>query len=146
MLDFNGIDGGYFVSCMKKQLKPKASLQSEFTSQGLLFKMAKPVEIEKERRVDVPQTGIQITNKELFLLLLLIQEKSNALFKRSTGMKCSYANGILRLLVVLLEQNKDDALLEDLGWKWNDESNRFMFLTKPKRVGREVYKIPCYLH
>jgi len=140
LLDFNEIDSGYFVSCIKRQLRQKVSQRSEFISQDLPFKIAKPVEIKKEICVNVSQTGIQITNKELFLLLLLIQEKSNALFKRSVGIKRSYANGIFRLLVVLLEKNKDDELLECLGWKWNEESNMFMFLTKSKRVGRGAYK------
>ena len=140
LLDFNEIDSGYFVSCIKRQLRQKVSQRSEFICKDLPFKIAKPVEIKKEIRVNVSQTGIQITNKELFLLFLLIQEKSNALFKRSTGIKRSYVNGIFWLLVVLLEKNEDDELLEYLGWKWDVENNRFTFLRKSKRTGREMYK------
>lgn len=140
IINFNEIDGGYFLSCLKKQLRQKVSQQSEFVNQGLAYKIAKPIEIQKEMCVNVLQTGIQITNKELFLLLILIQEKSNALFKRSTGIKRSYANGILRLLVVLLEKEKDDELLESLGWKWDEKSSKFIFMKKEKRTGREVYK------
>lgn len=140
LIGFNEIDGGYFLSCLKKQLRQKVSQRSEFINQGLAYKIAKPVEIQKVMCVNVLQTGIQITNKELFLLLLLIQEKSNALFKRSTGIKRSYANGIFRLLVVLLEKKQDDELLEYLGWKWDEKSRKFNFLKKEKRIGREVYK------
>ena len=140
LLDFNRKDSGYFVSCLKRQLRQKVSLQSEFKSQDLTFKIAKPVEIKTKMSVSVLQTGIQITNRELFLLLMLIQEKSNALFKRSTGVKRPYANGIFRLLVILLELNKEDELLENLGWKWDAESGMFNFLSKSKRVGREAYK------
>ena len=93
LLEFNRKDSGYFVRCLKRQLRQKVSQRSEFQSQDLPFKIAKPVEIKREMSVRVLQTGIQITNKELFLLLLLIQEKSNALFKRSTGVKRSYEIG-----------------------------------------------------
>lgn len=129
------------MRCLKRQLRQKVSQRSEFQSQDLPFKIAKPVEIKREMSVRVLQTGIQITNKELFLLLLLIQEKSNALFKRSTGVKRSYANGIFRLLIILLEKNEDDELLEELGWKWDAKKEMFDFLSqKEKRVGRDVYK------
>ena len=74
LLDFNRKDSGYFVSCLKRQLRQKVSLQSEFKSQDLTFKIAKPVEIKTKMSVSVLQTGIQITNRELFLLLMLIQE------------------------------------------------------------------------
>ena len=141
LLEFNRKDSGYFVRCLKRQLRQKVSQRSEFQSQDLPFKIAKPVEIKREMSVRVLQTGIQITNKELFLLLLLIQEKSNALFKRSTGVKRSYANGIFRLLIILLEKNEDDELLEELGWKWDAKKEMFDFLSqKEKRVGRDVYK------
>ena len=37
-------------------------------------------------------------------------------------------------------KNEDDELLEYLGWKWDVENNRFTFLRKSKRTGREMYK------
>lgn len=140
LMRFNEMDKGYFLGCLKRQLRQKVSKRSEFVSQGLSYKMAQPIELSNEMSINVLQTGIQITNKELFLLLLLIQEKSNALFKRSTGIKRSYANGIFRLLIVLLEQKREDKLLGDLGWKWDELRSQFFFNQKQNRIGREVYK------
>ena len=133
-------DKEYFVNCIKKQLRQKASEKGFFLSQGLSYKVMRPVEMKEEAFIDVPQTGIQITSKELFLLIVLIQEKSNALFKRSTGTKRLYVNGICRLLIILLENEKDDLLLESMGWYWNDEILEFEYIPKDNRKGREKFK------
>lgn len=133
-------DKEYFLNCLKKQLKQKASEKGEFYNQGLSYKVMRPIEMKKEAFIDIPQTGIQITSKELFLLIILIQEKSNALFKRSTGNKRLYVNGILRLLIVLLEREQDDTLLKSLGWSWNAKEYEFQYVSKDNRKGREIFK------
>ena len=76
----------------------------------------------------------------MFLLIILIQEKSNALFKRSTGNKRLYVNGILRLLIVLLEGEQEDTLLKSLGWSWNAKEYEFQYVSKDNRKGREIFK------
>lgn len=129
-----------FLKCLKKQLKQRVSIKGEFVNNGLSYKMTRPIELREEVFIDIPKTGIQITNKELFLLIVLIQEKSNALFKRSTGTKRLYVNGILRLLVILLENERDDILLTSLGWRWNNKQVEFEFVSKNDRKGREKFK------
>lgn len=57
----------------KKQLKQKEN--GEFYNQGLSYKMKKPVYIEDLLEIAVPQTGFSITNRELLILIVLIQEK-----------------------------------------------------------------------
>lgn len=140
LYQMNNLDGGYFLNCLKKQLKQKRNVQVDFVNHGISYRMTKPVEIIKKAYIDIPQTGIQITNKELFLLILLIQEKSNALFRRSTGVKRTYANGIIRLLIVLLESRKNDSLLNELGWNWNNLQQKYEFVFKEERSGRIAFK------
>ena len=133
-------DKEYFLSCLKKQLKQRAVEKGEFINQELSFKIMRPIDMKKDTFIDIPQTGIRITSKELFLLLVLIQEKSNALFKRSTGSKRLYVNGIFRLLIILLESDKGDPLLESLGWSWDVNKKRFTYSSKDDRKGREKFK------
>ena len=133
-------DKEYFLNCMKKQLKQRVSVVGQFYNHGLSYKLMKPVEIKKEAFIDIPQTGIQITSKELFLLIIFIQEKSNALFKRSTGIRRQYVNGIIRMLIVLLESEKEDLLLKSLGWNWNNKTNEFDYASQDKKKGREYFK------
>ncbi len=134
------VDRGYILGCLRKQLNQKKSLTTEFYSSGLPYKMMRPIDMWKIYYVDIPQTGIQVSNKELFILVLFIQEKSNALFRRSTGTRRSYVNGILRLLVVLLEGKEEDILLNKLGWEWDLARSKYVFVSKEKRVGRESFK------
>ena len=127
----------YFKECLKKQLKQKEN--GDFYNQGLSYKMKKPVYIEDLLEIAVPQTGFSITNRELLILIVLIQEKSNALFRRSTAQKRVYVNGIIRLLIILLEE-KDSLLLQQLGWNWDNRTQRFIYHAKELRKGRETYK------
>lgn len=129
-----------FVNSMKKQLRQRTTIYLEILNHGLTYKMMHPVALDREFTIDVPQTGIQITNRELFLLMILIQTKSNELFRRSTGKKRLYVNGIFRMLVVLLEYQSEDTLLESLGWSWDEKLKRYVFVSKDSRRGREKFK------
>lgn len=129
-----------FVNVMKKQLRQRSAAHLEFINHGLTYKMMQPVGFGREFTIAVPQNGIQITNRELFLLLILIQSKSNELFRRSTGKKRSYVNGILRMLIILLECQNEDTLLGSLGWRWEDKMQRYVFISKDSRKGREKFK------
>lgn len=135
--DMDGPDRLYFIECLKRQLRQRDN--GAFYYQGLAYKMKNPVIVQKLADVNIPQTGFAIMNRDLFLLIIMIQEKSNALFRRSTVQKRTYVNGIIRLLIVLLEE-KDNSLLQQLGWKWNSVTRRFTLETKESRKGRDIYK------
>ena len=73
--EINKKDNGYFVDRLRKQLNQKQSIRSEFICRELIYKIASPVDISLEIKVNVPQSGIQISNKELLLLILFILSK-----------------------------------------------------------------------
>lgn len=138
--EINKKDNGYFVDRLRKQLNQKQSIRSEFICRELIYKIASPVDISLEIKVNVPQSGIQISNKELLLLILFIQEKSSSLFRRSTGIKKKFVNGILRLYLILFNDIKDDELLTSLGWKWDEQTKKYFFHRNEEGKGREKYK------
>lgn len=133
-------DGDVILGALKRQLKVPRREKGEFRYKGIGYIMPKPVALEKEGQILLPDSGMQIKYSELFLLILLIQAKSNALFQRSTGVKRRYVNGILRMLVLLQELQEEDDLLQELGWKWNEECGRYMFMRFEQRTGRMKYK------
>jgi hypothetical protein len=98
------------------------------------------IELKANGEVAIPESGMKLTYSEIFVLINLIQEKSNALFMRSTTRKKKYQNGILRLLIVLCKMEKNILLLQELGWNWNEPQGRFEYLPKEKIKTRAKYK------
>ena len=76
------------------------------------------------------------------MLLNLIQEKSIALFLRG-GQNKKYADGILRLFVVLLSKHEEIPLLTGLGWRYDAGSDQFLF--QPPGAENERNKRKYYL-
>lgn len=87
--------------------------------------------------VDVFDSGIRITTKELILLIYLIQDKSNYFEGLSEEKK--YINGLIRLLNALLRCNESNMVLETLGWVFNTEIGKFE-LQKEQLVGERNKK------
>lgn len=87
--------------------------------------------------IDVFDSDIKISLKELLLLIYLIQDKSNYFENLSKEKK--YMNGLIRLLNVLLRCNAPNTVLETLGWIFNMETKRFD-LRKEKLVGERNKK------
>lgn len=129
-----------FVKVLKKQLIQRKKERSSFSCDGMKFYITKPVDCVIEERLKVPNTGMKITVKELFILLMLIQEKSNCMFERSSAVRKKYVNGIIRLLIVLLEEEAEDSLLADLGWKWDSDDKRYQYESIFKKKGRAALK------
>ena len=87
--------------------------------------------------VDVFDSDIKITFKELLLLIYLIQDKSN--YFEGLSKEKKYFNGLIRLLKVLLKCNTSNTVLETLGWVFNMETGKFD-LRKEKLVGERNRK------
>lgn len=90
-----------------------------------------------EDNIDICDSAITISVKELFLLIYLIQDKSN--FFESLSTEKRYINGLIRLLSVLLRCNAPVTALETLGWVFNVNEGKFE-LRKEKLVGERNKK------
>jgi hypothetical protein len=74
----------------------------------------------------LPESNLEISYEYLFLLISLIQDKSNYLWVLSSEDNRKYVDGILRLFVCLLS-SKDNKVLEKLGWFYDATANGYIF-------------------
>lgn len=91
----------------------------------------------QEDSIEVFDSDVTITVKELILLVYLIQDKSNYLEGLSKDKK--YMNGLVRLLSTLLKCNTSNPVLEALGWIFNTDTGKFD-IQKEKLVGKRNKK------
>ena len=92
------------------------------------YEMKKSVRLNRNEMIEVEDGSVQIDYKTLFILINLIQEKSNSLFERSKK-NISYKNGIIRLLITLIQIEKNNPILEEKGWVY-DETEKKLSITK----------------
>ena len=78
-----------------------------------------------------------MNEKELILLIYLIQDKSN--YFEGLSKEKKYINGLIRLLNALLRCNKQNDVLQTLGWEFNVEIGKYE-LRKEKLVGERNKK------
>jgi hypothetical protein len=74
-------------------------------------------------------SNIEIEYKYLFLLIALIQDKSNYLWMLSNQANKKYKNGILRLYTCLIS-TKENKLLEKLGWGFDLRKDKYYFMSE----------------
>lgn len=127
-----------------KKAEAKMLNQEKFVYRNLEYEIRKTVSLKRNAAVEIPNIAFSIPYCELFMLLNLIQEKSNALFSRKKESKC-YMDGILRLLIVLLTLKKDDACLLELGWRFDASLDQFVFAEIPDEQKTERGKRKYYL-
>lgn len=108
-----------------------------FKYQSQDFKVHKISDAIPNGIIPIRDAEINISYEELFLLIYLIQDKSNYFESLSTEKR--YINGLVRLLKVLLECNSDNIHLATLGWKFSNVENKFL-LQKEKIVGERNKK------
>lgn len=95
---------------------------------------------EYSSEIEAPDGAAKISYIELFLLITLIQEKSNALFNRGSGNNEQYLNGLARLLYCLLKLDKDHEYLSNLGWYYSEEKELFeLYRDKSQEEKRKYY-------
>lgn len=87
--------------------------------------------------IDIFNSEIHISIKELILLIYLIQDKSN--YFESLSEEKQYYDGLIRLLIVLLQCKESNTILEALGWFFDYTRKKFQ-LKEEKLVGRRNKK------
>lgn len=87
--------------------------------------------------IEIFDSDIKITVKELILLIYLIQDKSN--YFEGLSREKKYVSGLIRLLITLLRCNETNMVLETLGWIFNTETGKYD-LRKEKLVGERNKK------
>ena len=86
-----------------------------FSYEGVNYFVHQLPKIDENTKIGVLDSDVEITLEELFLLIYLIQDKSNYLI--SLGKKTEYINGIIRMLKTLLKcNNKNDVLRQSGGF------------------------------
>lgn len=99
-----------------------------FTYKGRSYSMMKPVHVnDDECKYVLPDSGIEIPGAYLFVIIALIQTKSNALFNRSSDNNKRLMNGFLRMLICLLKANQDYPALRKRGWRLKPDGKEFVF-------------------
>lgn len=109
-----------FLNLIKRQMNMSTRLTQEVWYKNLYYSIHKIVRIKKDGCVISPESGVSITYSQLFLLINLIQAKSNALFEKSTQQNRKYKNGILRLFTALLSTTSNNDILKSIGWVYKD--------------------------
>lgn len=119
-------DDDFVIKSLKKQLSRRTKHKDTFSYKGVNYELSPIILPPTNGLVMLPGASKEIDYEHLFVLLSLIQEKSNAFFRRSKkSTDKKYKNGIIRLLIVLLSQQHDIPLLNELGWFW--ASDCFVF-------------------
>ena len=155
LLEISRREGTQFVvNALKKQLRLKIRRspdpkkkeewlhQQEFEYRGIRYHIRETVDPGRCGEIEIPDMDFKISYRKLLVLINLIQEKSNALFLRGRQNK-KYADGILRLFVVLLSKHEEIPLLTGLGWRYDAGSDQFLF--QPPGAENERNKRKYYL-
>lgn len=99
--------------------------EDKFEYNGKKYTIPKSPSFKEKYNVNIPNSNINISCTEFFILIFLIQEKSNYLWSISEK-EVTFNNGVVYLMVVLLNYKDNDKLLNDLGWYYSDKENKYM--------------------
>ena len=99
-----------------------------FSYEGVNYFVHQLPKIDENTKIGVLDSDVEITLEELFLLIYLIQDKSNYLI--SLGKKTEYINGIIRMLKTLLKCNNKNDVLETIGWLFDHEKCYYILNSK----------------
>lgn len=128
MSDMEGKE--YVSNLLKKQLMEieKESFYYEDTE----YEIRKCVIPDRDGKIAIFDGSQKISYEMLFILINIIQEKSSAMFSKSNGNE-KYIDGIIRLLVALIECSGTHTVLNEKGWLWNFEDKCYVFSKEKKR-------------
>ena len=115
---------GYVNSLLQKQIDSAEKGQLRY--EDIDYEMKKSVIPDRNEKIVVKDGSEQVDYKTLFILLNLIQEKSNSLFGSSEENK-DYKNGIIRLLITLIDVEKNNQILKEKGWVYYEEEKKFKY-------------------
>ena len=115
----------YVVDLLQKQID--IDEKSEFIYENITYSIKKTIIPERNGLIRVEDGSCDVDYKQLFVLLNLVQQKSNSMFENSPGNE-HYKNGILRLLMTLVEAEKDHEILKAKGWFYDKDREIFKYI------------------
>jgi len=115
----------------------RSKKEVDFIYRGQKYSVHKLPDNIPNDSVEVMDSDISISIKELILLIYLIQDKSN--YFEGLSKEKKYTNGLIRLLNALLKCNNANSFLETLGWVFDANLGRYV-LQKEKLVGERNRK------
>lgn len=126
----------------KKDLNVKNKVivynQERFRYRDIEYYITKCVELKRSGNVTLDNSSIEISYEQLFTLINLIQQKSNALFYRGKENR-KYGNGLIRFLIVLLSNAENIPILNKIGWKYDNSKHLYIY-SKPKRDSKRNHQ------
>lgn len=99
--------------------------KEKFICKNKEYEFPKSSFIENQYKIRIPNSNLEISYTELLLLIFLIQEKSNYLCSISEDMYI-YKNGIINMMITLLNCRKKTTCLRELGWNYSPDKNRYI--------------------
>lgn len=100
--------------------------KGKFIYKKIEYETKKSITVSRNGSVEVFDGSKKVDYQKLFILITLVQEKSNALFARGDNNQ-DYINGIIRLLIALIVSSKGHDILENKGWYYDQEKEKFYY-------------------
>lgn len=100
--------------------------KGKFIYKKIEYEIKKSITPSRKGSVEVFDGSKKVDYQKLFILITLVQEKSNALFARGDNNQ-DYMNGIIRLLIVLIISSGDHDILKKKGWYYDQEKEKFYY-------------------
>ncbi|MDD7268064.1 MAG: hypothetical protein PUH12_07955 [Lachnospiraceae bacterium] len=108
---------------------------------GIRYSVRTHVEPIVDGEIEILDGSISLNYKKLTGLLILIQEKSNYFWNSKKANK-KYKDGLLRLFIALITLHQDHPVLENKGWKYSIEEDKFKYVGKfssDEKKAKRVY-------
>ncbi len=123
---------GFVADLLERQIQvPDEKDKIEY--RGIDYSLRNCVNPGIDASVDSQDGAMAISYRKLFILLNVIQVKSNAMFENSVNKK--YQDGILRLMKALTLKKENHRVLANKGWKYDEDSDIFLFEDMPDENG-----------
>lgn len=111
---------------ISKELKKIYSNDKEkFICKTLEYEFPKSPIFENQYQIRIQNSNLEISYTELLLLIFLIQEKSNYFCSISEDMHI-YKNGIINMMITLLNCREENTILKELGWNYSQYKNKYL--------------------
>lgn len=110
-------------SCSDNSIE-KIEGENYFVYQGIEYYFDNPLIKDNGATVSLSEGDPLISYAKVFVLLNLIQKKSNSFFENGNT---DYINGLVRMLRVLLDLKHDNPTLIKKGWKYIRADKKFVF-------------------
>lgn len=114
----------YVNSLLQKQINSVE--KDKLRYEDIDYEMKKSVIPDRNEKIVVKDGSEQVDYKTLLILLNLIQEKSNSMFESSEENK-DCKNGVIRLLIALIDVEKNNQILKEKGWVYDEKEKKFKY-------------------